>query len=486
MDKNFLQDVVPPAGKRTIRNIPIPNHRKNHTPSSTPEPEQAKRPEHATETDMHEDHVRVENKMDEIKRPPVVSNPIPREQYDEEEDEDNDTEEDDFPIIDRSRRDDVFDNKNHHRKSSKKSWPKYSIGAAVLILIFIILSATSKAEITIYPKTATANVDSQIVISEDGAGGSLSYKKVDISDSMSKDVKASGEETVSEKATGTIIIYNSYSTAEQKLIKNTRFETSEGLIFRIEDSVTVPGKTSGNDARPGSVEVKVVADETGDKYNIDLSDFTIPGFKGLEQFDTFYARSKTPMSGGFEGTRKVVSESDLEQVKSELQSTLTESLITKAKSDFSDDFVVLYDADDFVMNTTQGESKGDQVEISLNATLVAYVVNKFDLATALAKDAVVDYQDSETVSVQNIDSLQIEISDDASAIAVSGNPEFKWITDVDELKNKVLGTNRSELKTLLSTFSGISKADAVIKPFWKKTFPKNPEKIEILELSNEE
>jgi len=60
---------------------------------------------------------------------------------------------------------------------------------------------------------------------------------------------------------------------------------------------------------PGSIEVTVYADEPLSKYNIGLTDFTVPGFKGAPQFETFYARSKTPMTGGFTGMEPVVEES---------------------------------------------------------------------------------------------------------------------------------------------------------------------------------
>ena len=43
------------------------------------------------------------------------------------------------------------------------------------------------------------------------------------------------------KASGQIIVYNAYNDNNQKLIKNTRFETPDGKIYRIQASIIVPG-----------------------------------------------------------------------------------------------------------------------------------------------------------------------------------------------------------------------------------------------------
>lgn len=473
MDKNFLQDVVPPSGKRSIRNIPIPDHRKTKRPTINDELPTKR----VIRKDAEEfSDIKVE-KREKIVKPEIT---FPEQEEDEEDVYSREEEDEEELLEDRKNH---FDRIHHNKASHKKPWVKYLSGVVIIVLIFLVLSATSKAEISIYPKFATANADVEIPLSESEEEGKLQYKKEELSETMSKNVSATGEESVTEKSTGTIIIYNSYSETEQKLIKNTRFETADGLIFRIEDSISVPGK-SGN--TPGSIEASVIADESGEQYNIGLADFTIPGFKDLPQFSSFYAKSKTPMTGGFEGTRKVVDEDDVEKVKAELETSLTEALINKTKESFSDDHFLLYNSNGFTMNTRQGESSGDQVAITVDATLVAYMVNKYALSSEIAKSILVDYDASDKVIIQNMEALQIEISEDGETIKVSGNPEFKWSTDIDMLKEKVVGTDRSEIKALLTSFSSISKADAVIKPFWKKNFPKNPDKITVIEVSEKE
>ena len=153
---------------------------------------------------------------------------------------------------------------------------------------------------TITPKQNKTLVDAQFVAALDAGVGELTYEIMTIEKTDSKKIVAAGREEIEEKASGKIVIFNDFNTSSQRLIKNTRFETPEGLIYRINRSIVVPGqKTEDGEKVPGSIEVTVYADEAGDKFNISLTDFTVPGFKGSPRFEKFYARSKTPMAGGF-------------------------------------------------------------------------------------------------------------------------------------------------------------------------------------------
>jgi len=123
--------------------------------------------------------------------------------------------------------------------------------------------------------------------------GELEYSLITHTTEASDTITATGRETVEEKASGRIIVYNNHSSATQRLIKNTRFESPEGLIFRINESVEIPGMTKSTDGEivPGVISAEVFADGTGEQYNIDASQFTIPGLKGTDQYEDMYAES---------------------------------------------------------------------------------------------------------------------------------------------------------------------------------------------------
>ncbi len=205
--------------------------------------------------------------------------------------------------------------------------------AAVVILVVIIRLVTfAEASVTIKPKEQTASVEEKLTASKDTeAKEAIPFEVLKITGKSEKKIKASSEETVEKKASGEIVIFNKHSSNPQVLIQNTRFETPEGLIFRTNQSVTVPGtQEKDGEIIPGQVRVKVFADKTGEKYNIGLTDFTVPGFKGLPQFKNFFARSASEMTGGFSGKMRTVDPETLEAARKELQQGLEVSLKEKA------------------------------------------------------------------------------------------------------------------------------------------------------------
>ena len=53
------------------------------------------------------------------------------------------------------------------------------------------------------------------------------------------------------------------------------------------------------------------------------------------------------------------------------------------------------------------------------------------------------------------------------------------------IRSKLAGTPKKNLKENLTQFTSIERAEAILKPFWKRKFPKNPEKIEIKIIAEE-
>src|SRR3989338_4190473 len=118
-------------------------------------------------------------------------------------------------------------------------------------------------------------------------------------------------------AGGVVPVSTAYSPASQRLIANTRFEAPDGHIYRIRDSVTVPGMKQGV---AGTVSATLYADSPGPAYNKSGGvSFTIPGFKNDPRDAKITARSEGALSGGFVGDETVVAPADLAAAKAALQ-----------------------------------------------------------------------------------------------------------------------------------------------------------------------
>ena len=101
------------------------------------------------------------------------------------------------------------------------------VGGAALLS-----SLMGKTELTIYPEFRDPNINAEFTAFPTPTDGSLSYEVMTIEESREQQVQATGKIDVEELAAGIIEIKKTTAGAE-RLIKNTRFRSPEGLVFRI-------------------------------------------------------------------------------------------------------------------------------------------------------------------------------------------------------------------------------------------------------------
>jgi hypothetical protein len=366
-------------------------------------------------------------------------------------------------------------------------------GVAFFIVVGLVLSIFglfSGATIKVVPKSQGSVIDSvfKAVKETSKKDDNISFRVMAITTEKEKKVPSTNEKKVDRKSSGTIIVYNAYSSSKQRLIKNTRFETPKGNVYRIKNSITVPGTIVKNgEIIPGSVEAIVYADEPGESYNIGLTDFTIPGFKKDPRYEKFYARSKTEMKGGFSGVVKVPSDEDLEKAKNEIKAELNDELTKEAKSQKPDGFVLYDDAKFITFDDQFKEDYSDSsVKLILGAKLYGVIFDKEELSRFIAEKSLAVY-DGTDVFIPELENLSFKIQnkesispfDEDLKFKLSGNLSIIWSVDKDKLKKELTGTPKKKFQDSMSKFPKILSADASIRPFWKRSFPNKESKIKI-------
>lgn len=359
---------------------------------------------------------------------------------------------------------------------------------SLLVLVFGFSFLFSGAKLVVTPKQRTVLVDAEFKAFKNPKVNELGYEIITIEREGTQDVTASGEEFVKEKSSGTIVVYNNYGTANQRLIKNTRFETPEGLIYRINESITVPGKQKENGVTvPGSIEVTVYADEVGEAYNIGLTDFTIPGFEGDPRYDDFYARSKTNMFGGFEGQKKVVSEADETKARDEIKEKLKTQLLKDVFSQKPEGFEIYEDGVFITFASLPDGENGDRVAVKEKAVLYGVLFERTKFAQFVAQNTIAGFEGGEveildpntlTFSVLGKDQTEPWINEEF-LFKLGGNAHIVWDFESDQLKNDLSGKSKDALQTVLTGYPSIDEAQIVLRPFWRQTFPDNIKDIKI-------
>ncbi len=296
---------------------------------------------------------------------------------------------------------------------------------------------------------------------------------------------ASGSKQVEEKAKGMITIYNAYSTTPQFLIKNTRFQAPDGKIFRITQNVTVPGgKVVAGKFIPSSIDAAVVADVSGEGYNIPAtSKFTIPGFGGTPKYAGFYGASKSPMTGGFIGTVTYPTPEDLTKAESEFSKTSESALQDRLLKQVPRELQVSEGARAFrflskQVDSVAGADKKFGIKGEAELRIIAFRSGDVSgLIGKLGARAIGMDKELNTLEVTYEKGQFMTTSSSAFLLPVTVTSTFVEYFDTTLLTGRMAGRSKTELRTL--DLPGVTSMSVSINPFWFSRVPKDPARVSI-------
>jgi hypothetical protein len=365
----------------------------------------------------------------------------------------------------------------------RRFWMWFIAGIAVLILAGVSSFFFMSTTVTVQPRMHTVVFDPTIQFTAapavDAATGTIPYTIAtkDLDDSVL--VPAGPVSHVETRAHGTITIANETS-APVRLIKNTRFESATGLVFRIPDSVTVPAKKG---TVSGSITTTVTADQPGDTYNIAPGRFSVPGLKGSADLYTHvYATSASVFVGGFSGDTASVDPAAASAARAQVRSRLTDAVRTAAKA-MTGGFIIP-DLVSVTYTSLPDTTEGDNVRIHEQAHVVvpvfpadifAQVVGGLVSADAAHDSVMLSAGDGFTASATP-DALA-SLGTVPFAFTLKGTGILTWKVDGHALAEALAGKDQSAFQTIVKDFPGIEEAHARVEPFWSSSFPADAGRI---------
>lgn len=365
------------------------------------------------------------------------------------------------------------------------------IFAAIVIASFLLRGA----DIMVEPRFSEPNVNAVFTAYQTPQVGELAYEVLTLEAEGERQVSATGQQNVTEQATGVIEIFKS-TPGTQRLIKNTRFESAAGRVYRITESVIVPGAVDGS---AGSISAGVFADEAGEEYNAAAgSRFTIPGLESdADLFNAMYAENTEPITGGFDGQKFIIDEAELATAKQALQMELRDALLERLPNEKPAGFTSFDDATAFTYESLPAVEYGENLAtIKEKAVLQVPLFKDADFAEYIAAATIPGYEglpvriddtDVFTFSYTGATTSSSNIANNETLeFKLAGRPLIVWTYDAGKLKTDLLGVNRTALSQILQAYPGIVKATAEIRPFWQRAFPTNLNQIEIEEVVDKE
>lgn len=298
---------------------------------------------------------------------------------------------------------------------------------------------------------------------------------------------------VSKKATGTIILYNNYSTQPYDLIKTTRVQTANGSVYRLTQDVTIPGKKGST---PGTVNAKVEAELPGSEYNAKGgTELKLPGLiAGTDKYKQIYAKVSANFTGGAKGSAPDLAGAGVNSAIDTAKNEVKAEFLTQVATENPDlvilpDSVVVvssFDSTKIPAPATSGANAGKS-EITVKFTTKAVGLKRDSLKSAL--EATTASKGTATnFSNDVLDVLNYAVVETPADSVAGGMFQVKASGAVDsvltealqeKLKVDLAGKPLGTAKMLVDTqFSG---QDVSVKawPFWMKDVPADTGKIKV-------
>lgn len=316
--------------------------------------------------------------------------------------------------------------------------------------------------------------------------GVLSLERVQKKITLSREYPTTGEGAVVSKAHGKVLVFNAYSTHSQTFVSKTRFVSPDGKVFRTPKAITVPGgKMVGGKLEPGSVEGDVIADAAGPQYNIDPTQFTLPGLQGTALAEKFYAISQEKFVGGAEGKSKIVKAEDITKGKEEVSRLAFESLRSDISQSIPENVRFLPQASQIrvikIDSTAKAGDGAEKFKVTIDAQITALIFDELAIKDVRVKRSPAPPGNEFVKPVFDV-SYEILKSDfDAGALTlrVNGSKNIGKGLDILALKQALKGKNAEEVKRTLLTLEGVEEAKISFWPFWARRIPRHVDRIQV-------
>lgn len=385
--------------------------------------------------------------------------------------------------------------KQKKKRSLIKIFSLVGVGALVLVAGYFYFTL-QKVNVEIWPSLEILSFNETII--SDKAIQAIDEEKNTIpgklffeQQTLTETFTATGKTSSSTKAEGLLKVYNKYTPATPLSLKaGTHFLSDTGKYYVSLDKILIPaGKTISGKFVPGSIDVKVTAEDVGDLYNTKSAKFSVPKLVGTAYYYSIYAEPFGAISGGSTGQANQVTFEDIQKAKEATVNKLLQQTEASLKAQISSDYVLI-DSEikkNIIDSSTVAKSGtvADNFEYLAKAEASAMAFKKSDIEK-YAKDYILSKMASQKVFLEN--SLTVNYvtkQTDLLAGKMTFELSFSGKTYKQVDKNNLLSLfrekNQQEIQDVIIRNLGenVFKTKINFSPFWTMRAPSNPNKISL-------
>jgi len=437
----------------------------------------------------------------------------------------------------------IHELRDKHKKSKKKSTeiegvyhyvrPNrrfLSFALVISLALFFMISYIALPGATIYIKPKFDNIQHSVnvTLADKQKNQNLLSRNEpnviasEVIETITKETRvfeATGKRFEGVNATGEITIFNT-AIDDWPLVAETRFQTAEGIVFRIKEPAFVPGKTTNDEGedQPGTLTVAVVADPfdtfdkpIGEQGNIEPTRFSLPGLSSFNQ-ERIWGESKAPMTGGITRYDRIVDQKDVEAAQRQIEDNLME--LAKAQlrdhiesmNELNKTNLILLDSDEFLQFELQEIKVPENIEgttqekfevfAQIQATGIAYDFDQlFELLKRNLKNRThPDMQIKEesirpeSITFDAIDREGYDASVGQIKITASIEGIQEYVIDAsiqaglrfgNKVKDKIIGRDVKDAEAYVANLPEVEIVKIKLWPFWLSKIPRIADNIEI-------
>lgn len=382
---------------------------------------------------------------------------------------------------------------NQLKKKSPVKIIAFVCGVLLLVVVGYFYFSLQKVNVQIWPTIETLTFKETIIADKsvqavDEEKNLIPGKLFSEQKSLTQTFTATGKTSSSTKAEGTIKVYNKLTPASPISLKaGTHFLSDSGKYYVSLDKISIPaGKNVSGKFVPGSIDVKVVAEDVGDSYNAKSAKFSVPKLVGTAYYYSVYGEA-TNITGGSTGQANQVTFEDIQKAKEAISKDIINQLETNLKSKITEEYLFL--ETEIKKNVTDSSTSAktglvaDNFDYQAKAEVKIMAFKKADVEK-YAKDYILNKMAKEKVFLDNslvVNYVAKKTDLDAGKMAFDLNFSGKTYHQINnsDLISLFREKNQQEIQDVISRNLGenVLKFKINFSPFWTMRAPSNPNKI---------
>lgn len=368
-------------------------------------------------------------------------------------------------------------------------------GAGLLLIGFLIwaiwFAPAAKVIITARVTAAPINTIATLggTAATDVKAGTIQSVVQQTKKDISVEFDATGTKNIGEKASGTMTLSNVYSTEGSITVPAGSKFSSGDFTFVSSETVVVPRAQFVGGLIPGKADVAVVAEASGDEYNLTPRAYTSDSVDGI-------SAQGSQMAGGTTKIASVVTADDVQKASEKLVEQPSEDVKKQLIKLFSSDEVVIDDSFTIdraapVSTPAVGAEAVGKVKLTSSATYMLTGIAKSDIEMYLKADLDKQLSGRDDQRMYDTGADKAKLSEytkagDVATVQIISTGQIGPRIDEAEIKEQVKGKIYGEVQQSLEAIDGISTVDVQFSFFWVRTIPNDIDKIDVeFKLENE-